>query len=67
MYLYTENNPCQLYLSDLSVYEDLVAMIKMIKKAVEYFGKRWKFPIATVMDRANFVAMKNLEFEYLDE
>ena len=65
MYLYTENNPCQLYLSDFSDYEDLVSRNEMIIRPSNNLN--------TLEDsdcdgdgQTKLVAAKKLGFEYRD-
>ena len=66
MYLYMENNPCQLYLSDFSDYENLVSRNGMIIKPSNNLN--------TVEDsdcdrdgQIELVAAKKLGFEYRDK
>ena len=66
MYLYTENNPCQLYLSDFSDYEDLVSRNEMIIRPSNNLN--------TLEDsdcdrdgQTKLVPAKKLGFEYRDK
>ena len=66
MYLYTEKIPCQLYLSDFSEYEDLVARNEMIKRPSNNLNTL-KNSDCDSDGQTKLVAAKKLEFEYLDE